>query len=137
MYASIIVPVDLAHAEGLEKALKTAADLAKHYAAPITYLGVTSALPGSVGHNPAEYQTMLETFAAGEARKYGIQSTAHIVLSHDPSVDLNAALLRAIHDSGADLVVMASHIPGIIEHLFSSHAGWIASHAKVSVMVVR
>jgi nucleotide-binding universal stress UspA family protein len=31
MYSRIMVPVDLAHIERLEKALATAADLAKHY----------------------------------------------------------------------------------------------------------
>ena len=38
---------------------------------------------------------------------------------------------------GADLVIMASHVPGMLEHIFSSHGGYIAQHAKVSVFVVR
>jgi len=32
---------------------------------------------------------------------------------------------------------MASHEPGFFEHIFSSHGGYIAQHAKVSVLVVR
>jgi universal stress protein F len=36
MYKNIIIPVDLAHQEGLVKALTVGADLAKHYDAKIT-----------------------------------------------------------------------------------------------------
>jgi nucleotide-binding universal stress UspA family protein len=32
---------------------------------------------------------------------------------------------------------MTSHVPGVIEHVFSSNAGYVASHAKCSVVVLR
>ena len=102
-----------------------------------TYLGVSSTLPTRVTQNPAEYKKVLEAFVDNEARSRDIEASTHMVLSHDPAVELNTAILRAIHDSGADLVVMGTHIPGIMEHIFSSHGGWIASHAPVSVMLVR
>jgi hypothetical protein len=34
-------------------------------------------------------------------------------------------------------VVMASHVPGMLEHVWSSHAGRLASHASASVFIVR
>jgi nitrite reductase (NADH) large subunit len=37
----------------------------------------------------------------------------------------------------ADLVVMASHVPGLAEHLFASNAGSFASYSDASVLVVR
>ncbi|MEM8663161.1 MAG: universal stress protein [Pseudomonadota bacterium] len=137
MFSSIMVPVDLAHVESLQKALATAADLAHHYNASVTYLGVASALPTSLTQNAGDYQRMLDAFVAQEAAHRNVNARAHMVLSHDPAAELNNAILRAIRDSGADLVVMASHVPGIIDHIFSSHGGWIASHAPVTVMVVR
>jgi nucleotide-binding universal stress UspA family protein len=45
--------------------------------------------------------------------------------------------MKAIDKIGADLVVMASHKPGFLEHIFSSHGGYIAQHATCSVFVVR
>lgn len=137
MYKKIVIPVDLAHREALTKALDTGADLAGHYDVPVVYVGVTSSAPGSLGHNPAEYEKLLEDFAAGEASRRGIDAGSRALVSHDPAVDLDKALLKAIDDLGADLVVMASHVPGVADHLFSSNAGHVASHAAVSVLVVR
>ena len=58
-------------------------------------------------------------------------------MTPDPAIETTAALMKAIDKTGADLVIVASHKPGILEHIFSSHGGYIAQHAKVSVFVVR
>lgn len=138
MYKKLLVPVDLAHTERLEKALASAADLSKHYGIPVCYVGVTTAAPNEVAHTPQEYAKKLESFAGEEARRRGLNGhEARTYTSHDPTVDLDERLLGAIKDVGADLVVMASHIPGLPEHIFNSNAGKVASHAEVSVFVVR
>ena len=135
MYKKILVPVDLSHADRLQKALETGADLAAHYGAAVCYVGVTSG--GPTGHNPAEYEAKLKDFAQGESKRRGHPAEAKAYVSHDPARDLGQTLLKAVHELGADLVVMASHVPGIPEHIFSSNAGYLASHADVSVLVVR
>lgn len=137
MYKNIMVPVDLAHADKLEKALAAAADLSKHYKAAICYVGVTAAAPGEVAHNPTEYAETLERFAAEDGKKRGVEVKAKTVTSHDPVRDLDDALGEAIKELGADLVVMASHVPSFADHLFSSNAGYLASHAETSVFIVR
>lgn len=137
MFTKIMVPVDLAHASRLEQALQAAADLAHLYEASVVYAGVTSPLPGAVAHNPGEFAAKLDAFAAAEAAKRGIKAAGHAVTVHDPSADLDAALLGAVQATGADLVVMASHVPGVADYLFPSHGGSIAEKAKVSVLVVR
>lgn len=138
MYSKMMVPVDLAHEEPLEKALATAADLAKHYGIPVVYTGVSAATPGSVAHTPEEFRAKLEQFARDQAQSRGLKDTSAVAYtSHDPTIDLDQNLLRAIEETGADLVVMASHIPGFPEYLFASNAGYVAMHAKVSVFVVR
>lgn len=137
MYKRIMVPVDLAHLDQLEKALQTAADLAERYGAPVLYAGVTATTPGPAAHNPEEFTRKLEAFAASQGQKHGIQTSARTYASHDPGIDLDKTLMQAITDGGVDLVVMASHIPGLPEHIFASNAGHLASHAGVSVMVVR
>lgn len=137
MFTRIMVPVDLAHAGSLEKALGCAADIADRYGATVIYVGVSAAAPSSVAHTPAEYAAKLETFAAGQAASRGVRAEAHPVTSHDPAVDLDPALLKAVSDTSADLVVMASHIPNLTDYVWPSNGGTIAGHAKVSVMVVR
>lgn len=137
MYSSIMVPVDLAHTDQLGKALQTAADLAKHYGAPVTYLGATPPTPSEMAHTPQEFGQKLQKFAEEQGRGNGIETKSQYVISHDPSVDLVDVLSDAIDKSGVDLVVMGSHQPGMAEHVFASHAGYVASHAHTSVMVVR
>ncbi|MBO6639242.1 MAG: universal stress protein [Roseitalea sp.] len=140
MYKMIAVPVDLAHADKLKKAIDTSADLAKLYGAQVTYIGVTAAAPGSGGHNPDEYRTHLDAFAAEQAKAHGIGVATHAVVSHDPAANLDRDLLAAVDEIGADLVVMASHTPGAVDrfwHLWPSHGGAMATHATASVFVVR
>lgn len=137
MFSKIMTPVDLAHLDGLRRALDCAADLAGHYGAGLVYVGVTTQTPGALGHNPAEYAARLQAFAAEQAQAHGIVASAHAMASHDPSIDLDDTLFKAIDETGADLVVMASHIPKLTDYLWPSNGGKLAAHAKVSVMVVR
>ena len=137
MYRKIVVPVDLAHAGRLEKALKTAADLARHYSVPVVYVGVASTVPDEVARTPAEYAGKLEAFAAAQAEAHGIEATSHPLVSADPQGDLNKLLRNTIERLGADLVVMASHAPSWLDWLLPSHGGSIAEHSDASVFVVR
>jgi nucleotide-binding universal stress UspA family protein len=131
-----MVPVDLAHVSALEPALKVAADLAGHYNARVTYVGVTHSQPSSVAHNPEEFARKLAEFAAAQKDAHGMSETvAHAITSHDPAVDLDKKLEHAVSELGADLVVMASHIPRHFD--LGSHGGRVATHTDASVMLVR
>ena len=137
MYATIMVPVDLAHVERLEKALTTAADLCRHYGATAVYVGVTASTPSNLARTPAEFAEKLEAFAAAQAAKHGHKAGARSVISHDPSIDLDPALLKAAEEIGADLIVIASHLPNLTDYVWPSNGGELAAHAKASVLVVR
>ncbi|SNR71437.1 universal stress protein [Puniceibacterium sediminis] len=137
MFKRIMVPVDLAHAGKLDKALTCAADLAKLHGAVAIYVGVSAATPSSVAHTPKEFAEKLEAFARSEAKGRGIQTEAHAMTSHDPTIDLDPTLLKAVTETGADLVVMASHIPNLTDYVWPSNGGTLATHARVSVLVVR
>ena len=137
MYKKILVPVDLAHLERLEKALQSAADLARHYGAGLCYVGVTANTPGPVAHNPQEFAAKLEAFARSQGEAHGCPVSTRAYGSHDPAVDLADKILEAVEAEGADLVVMASHVPGLPDHLFASNAGKLATHAAISVFVIR
>ncbi len=137
MFSKIMVPIDLAHADQQMAALEVAADLAGHYGAELVYTAVTAQTPGPMGHNPEEFAANLGEFAQGQATVHDIKTSSHAVVSHDPAVELDDALLKACKEIGADLVVMASHVPGVADFLLPSHGGRMASHAGVSVMIVR
>ncbi len=137
MYTKIMVPVDLAHIERIDKALVTAADLARHFDIPVCYVGVTGEAPSAVAHNPTEYAEKLEAFGREQASRHGLTVETAARIGHDPAIDLADTLIQAIADTGCDVVVMASHVPGFPDHIFSSNAGSVASFAPVSVFVVR
>ena len=137
MFTKIMVPVDLAHTEHLRKALRIAADLANSYGAEAHLVGVTMSSPSSVAPSPEVFSKKLEAYAAERSKELGVRFQAHTEISHDIAVDLDDVLQRAAENLGADLVVMASHVPGLAEHVFASNAGYLASHGDISVFVVR
>ncbi|PWR03497.1 universal stress protein UspA [Meridianimarinicoccus roseus] len=137
MYTHIMVPVDLAHADRLPRALETAALLGRAAQAKVTYVGVTAETPTGLGHNPDEYADRLAQFAQEQGEQHGITTAARAYASHDPAIDLNDTLLKAADDLEADCIVIASHIPNVADHLWPSHGGAVARRAKASVFVVR
>ena len=137
MYKRIAVPVDLAHLDKIDRALSVAADLAKHYGSTLTYIGVTTTTPSQVARTPADYAEKLEAFSASQSKIYGHDVAIKVCVSHDPAIDLDKTLLGAVQEIGADLVVMASHIPGLADYVWPSHGGSIATHSSASVHLVR
>ena len=137
MFANIAVPFDLAHAETQEKAVNAAADLAKQYGSALTLVGVTSNTPSDVAHSPEEFLEKLTAYADAQSQKYGVTFNAYSTVSVDIAIDLEKKLNKAIHDIGADLIVMASHAPGFRDYIFRSHSGNLATHTDLSVMIIR
>ncbi|MBS8225978.1 universal stress protein [Vannielia litorea] len=137
MFSKIMVPVDLAHTDRLAKAIDTACALASLWGAELVFVGVAAAVPGSIAHNPQEFGDKLTAFADSQAAAHGITATAHAAISHDPATDLDPTLLKAVDEIGADLVVMASHIPNLTDYVWPSNGGTVATRASASVFVVR
>ncbi len=137
MFNQIMVPVDLAHTGELEKSLKIASDLSKQYDAPVCYVGVATSQPSEVAHNPDEYEQKLSAFAAEQAAEDGHTATSRTFIGHDPAIDVDDVLLKAVDEVGADLVVMASHVPSLVDYIWPSNGGKIAAHSKAAVFVVR
>jgi len=139
MYHEIMVPIDLAHLDKLVKALNTAIDMAKHYNARLHYVTVTNSTPGTAAHNPEELAAKMETFAREQGQAHGIQTDYKVLESVDTAVELDEKLIGAIKDIQADLVVMASHPPGLGDklHLLRSNGAEIVKHTDVSVFIVR
>lgn len=137
MYRRIMAPVDLSRLASQEKALRTAADLSRLYDAPITYVGVTATAPSEIAHNPQEFESRLREFAVAQATAHGVTADCRAMVRNDPAVELDDALVEAARDVGADLIVMETHAPRLMDRLFGTHGGGVAVHVDVSVMLVR
>ncbi len=137
MFKKIMVPVDMAHTNKLGAALAMAADLAKRYGAEVCYVGATTSTPSTVARSPEEYRTKLAAFAADEAAAHGHKASSHMVISHDPTTDLDHVLVKAVKEVGADLVVMATHMPKAADLIWPSNGGRLATHTDVSVFLIR
>lgn len=137
MFTKIMIPVDLRHVAEMDKPLTIAADLARQYGAEAHIVGVTQSSPTEIAKTPEAFTEKLGAFAADCSQKHGVPFAAHAEVSHDVTIDLDDTLTRVAGTLGADLIVMASHVPGLMEYVFGSNAGHLASHASMSVFVVR
>lgn len=137
MYDHIMVPVDLEHVEALAKAIDTAEALAASFEAKTTFVAVTAETPTSVAHNPEEFGRKMSEFVAGKAAAFPNGAEAKWYVAHDPTAQIDGILHEAVGEIDADLVVIASHIPNVMNAIWPSHGGKMASHADVSVFVVR
>ncbi len=137
MYSKMMIPVDLGHTEHLNKALGLVAELLTTFGGEAHLVGVTMSAPTDVARNTDDYDKKLTAFAAERSGSLGVKFEPHTEISHDVRVDLDEVLQRTAENLGIDLIVMASHIPGFAERIFASNAGYLASHAKISVLVVR
>lgn len=139
MYQKIMVPIDMQHVDKMEKALQTAADLANHYGAKLCYVAVSGKVPNRVAPTPEKFAEKLQEYATEQGNKLGLDIQAKAISSVDVTIELDDKLLEAAKDIGADLVVMASHIPGVPDrlHLISSNAAYIVRHSDISVFVVK
>ena len=104
----------------------------------MVYVGVVDAVPTTSARTEGErIKKLLDSFSADQAKAHGIQTADHIALRHDLHLHVGSELIGSAKEADCDLIVMASHIPGIRDHIFSSNAGYVATHAPISVYVVR
>ena len=137
MYKKIMVPVDLAHLDALQKPLQVAVDMARHYEADVCYVSVTTSMPGPIAKTPTEYEKKLAAFATEQARSHGQACSSRVFFSHDPAADLSRTLVKAVEEIGADLVVMGTHLPRRLDAIMPSRGGKLAKLTNVSVFLVR
>jgi hypothetical protein len=75
------------------------------------------------------------TIAKNQSDIHKFETAPHLAISRNPTEDLDPTLLKAAGETGADLVVMQSHIPVLANLLWSSNGSKIARLAKRSVEV--
>ena len=137
MYKRIMVPVDLEHTEALTGALSIAGQMAEMCGGELFFACVHGGGSPGVAQTEAEFTEQLDAFA----RKHPFAQIGKVsslpIFTKDPGHEIAPALIKAAADNQMELIVMASHMPSWAEHAFHSNAGYVASHATMSVFVVR
>lgn len=138
MYTRILVPVDLDNIDKLTKALDLAGRTAKETGAEVVYVDVVDAAPSMSARTDGERMAArLKNFAEDQAKAHGIRTHDHVALRGDLHLNVGSDIIKAAKESDCDLIVMATHLPGFKDHIFSSNGGYVASHAPMTVYVVR
>ena len=136
MFQNILVPIDMAHlAEGkaiLEMASEHAAE-----GAAITLLNVAediptwaaAEIPRDVIERSIENATSeLDAIAKSSGRKMKVEVRS----GHAANT-----ILEVAKEKNIDLIIVASHRPGLQDYFLGSTASKVVRHAQCSVMVVR
>ena len=136
MFNNILVPIDMGHVvEGksiIDAAIEHAAEGAK-----ITLLNVVEEIPNWAAINlPADIidkslQEALDELKA-IANASGRKMEVEVRTGHSYNTILDVA-----EEKDNDLIVVASHRPGLQDYFLGSTAAKVVRHAKCSVLVVR
>ncbi len=141
MFRDILLPIDFNHDSSWTKALPTALELVRSYGARLHVITVVPAYGLALVGDffPADF----EHRAIESAREVLHRFTAEHVPEGVPVQHIVAhgtvyrEILDAANGIGADLIVMASHRPGLGDYLLGPNAARVVRHAACSVLVVR
>ncbi|MGI9389376.1 MAG: universal stress protein [Boseongicola sp.] len=137
MFKNIMIPVEFQHVDRLTRVLEIAGTLAKVGGGTLHLVHVGAYPPSEDGKTVEEQELKLENFAREVSVAQKVPVEAKSVMAHDPAAELNSQLMSAVKSTNADLVVAGSHVPVLGDYFFTSHGGYLAEHAEVSVFVVR
>ncbi len=136
MYKTILVPIEMGHLEAGKKTI----DLAVEHAAEgarIILLNVVEEIPSwaaidlpadLVDKNIASSRDELKAIATASGMKMDVE----VRTGHSYNTILDVA-----EDRGADLIIIASHRPGLQDYFLGSTAAKVVRHATCSVLIVR
>ena len=138
MYTSIVIAAALFNEGATTRAALKKAQTLLDDGGKITLVHVIDEVPGYVAaaipkeHMTARRNEVEEQLAAIAAEAAGLD--VHTVIREgQPS----ASILGAAQEIGADLIMIASHKPGLSDYFIGSTAARIVRHAPVSVLVTR
>ncbi len=136
MYKTIIVPIDIANAER-GRSMIARARLLGGDGAKIILLSVLESIPGYIrAEMPSDIEGARLDQAKRELDGYASAAGGNIsaeVRSGKPASEI----IHAAEVHGADLIIVASHNPGMQDYFLGSTAARVVRHAQCSVLVDR
>ncbi|GBE44619.1 MAG TPA: universal stress protein [Rhizobiales bacterium] len=136
MYQTILLPIDLAHTEKCKAMLDIAKELGGK-GARFILINVIEDIPAYVmaqvpGEIIKKIRKNAQTELKGMAKAAGLRAEIEV-----RSGSAATAILSAADAIAADLIVIASHKPGLQDYLLGSTASRIVRHANCTVLVIR
>lgn len=136
LYQSILIPIDVAHPDTAPAMFEKAKALIVPdgrmmvvYAVPDIPAYVTFEMPD--GFLPVTMRKADKTLR-DLVTEAGIDADVEILSGNAPQ-----AILAAAEGAGTDLIIVASHRPGLADYLLGSTAARVVRHAQCSVLVMR
>jgi len=135
MYSNILLPVSFEEDRNVQAALSVASAL-RSPGGKITCMHVVEQLP----HYATEFVPAGHLQAAREDLNVGLAKIiegvedAHTVVVEGSAAN---AILNFAEDHGKDLIIVASHRPGMADYLLGSTAARVVRNAKCAVHVIR
>jgi len=136
MYKTILIPIDLAHAEHAKAGLKLADTIGEkdvrvvlaNVIADVPAMVAAHLPPGTIEETRKRAHEELEAIARAAGRKPDV-----VVRTGNT----RNGILDIAEEIDADLIIVASHKPGLQDYFLGSTAAGVVRHAKCSVHVTR
>ncbi len=139
MFKKILVPIDVAHIEKSHAMIDKTKDLADQDGGELVLLTVIPEIPTYVAAQIPSglHETVVsnaETELAKLVTTHGLPASTGIKVEHGhPS----RVIVSTANEQDADLIVIASHLPGLSDYLLGSTASAVVRHARCPVLVLR
>ena len=136
MYKSILVPIDVSHEGTGARIIKKAKALADE-GAKMTLLHVMDDIPSYMkvyipAGKPESKLLEIKGELSTMAKRIGIDAEIVVRFGKPSPVIMDEA-----ESIGADLIILASHKPGLQDYFIGSTASRVVRHAKCSVLIDR
>lgn len=139
MYKDILLSVDLEDDNSWRKALPTAVEYAKAFGSRIHVISVVPEFGMVRQFFPDDYESQLKDSVKSKLHEFTAEripddvSVRHIIAHGTIYREIN----KAAEQINADLIIMASHRPGVGDYLLGPNAARVVRHSSCSVLVVR
>jgi len=138
MFKSVFIAIDMDEPTSWSKALPTAVAMAKSSDAPLTlgtiipdWEAVRDAQWSPAAYRKMQEQARIRLDKLADQCGYALHNIAV------GSGSVGGGIVDLAEQAGADLIVLASHRPGLKDYLIGAHALHVVRHARCSVFVVR
>ena len=135
MYKNILVPISFDEDRDANRSIEIAKTL-ETQGGKVTLLHVMEAVPGyAATYMPEGYLENSRKGLEGELSKIADDipgGVAKVISGHS-----GTSILDFAEDDGSDLIIIASHRPGMQDFFLGSTAHHVVRHAKCAVHVVR
>ncbi|HHI70839.1 MAG TPA: universal stress protein [Rhodobacteraceae bacterium] len=135
MYKNILIPVALDHNHDVTEALNVARKLMEE-GGEITLVSVIEPIPGYIATYMPEGQlekNRQEILEGLEADAKDMDDVKARVIMGSPG----SAIVDHARENGVDLIIIASHKPGLQDYFLGSTAARVVRHAGCAVHVLR